>query len=145
VKGLALDIGKRLAETALASRSPAYRWLEKHRAEIFPVLAGQARPSWKALSETAALDGETFRPDALRKAWLRLEHDRARAEAARRQPDPPVVKPRKAAAPSPPVGRMLSAPDTATPDQDRPQIIEPGSRFRFTPAVDRAKPPKKES
>lgn len=140
------DVSQQLMDIALAARSPAYRWLEKHRSEILPILAGHTRPPWKALSEAAAQHGEVFKPDTLRKAWLRLDEDRKRAKEALRQPDPPVVKPRNAAAP-PVAARVIGrTPDSATAAEDeRPQIIEPGSRFRWNPPVDRAKPPKKES
>jgi hypothetical protein len=88
------DIGKRLAETTLNARSGAYRWLRRNHAEIAAVFATLTQPSWSALAATAAGDGEDFTPNALRKAWLRLERDLARLGAAEAQkPGQTVAQP----------------------------------------------------
>jgi hypothetical protein len=126
------DIGKRLADTTLNARSGVYRWLRRNHAEIAAVFATQSQPSWSALAETAAGEGEDFTPNALRKAWLRLERDLARLGAAEAQKPgqtvcQPAVVPETVASPPP----LTSPPEPSKTTTTDPHDDDNPYRFRF--------------
>jgi hypothetical protein len=108
---MAKRFSKLLAETVRENRSYWYRWVDQHSDEISEVFATQARPPWSALVKAATDSGavdENGRPptrEALRKAWLRLQQDRARrsgaAVAPRRQSAQPAPTPWQPAPPAP--------------------------------------------
>jgi transposase len=66
----------------VSARSDAYSWLRRN----YAALSAQQPPSWKALTKTAADEGIVATPNALRKAWLRLERDLAREAVTGRAP-----------------------------------------------------------
>jgi hypothetical protein len=78
------DVAKLFSARMLQNRSPIYRWLFEHYAEIAAEFRNQARPAWTALAETAAdagvLDkgGQLCSKDAVRMAWKQLERDLSR-------------------------------------------------------------------
>ena len=83
------NVGKILAVHALQGRSPLYRWLHAHHAEIAADMATRSRPAWEALAQTARdtgqLDANGNPPNrqSIRKAWHTLERDLNRQPAVR--------------------------------------------------------------
>src|SRR5689334_19431664 len=79
------DVAKSFSARVLKNRSPIYRWLFEHHAEIAAELRNQVRPAWTALAETAAdagvldKDGRPYSKDAVRMAWKQLERDLSRS------------------------------------------------------------------
>lgn len=116
----------RFIEKALGSRSGPYVWLRKNYAEIAAAFAAQARPSWTALAKAAADDGNLFTPDTLRKAWRRLERDRARAG---RKPEPTKPVPQATATAARPVAPTPAPTPGAATDAE-----EEWSRLGFRPS-----------
>lgn len=75
------EVGKRLARRTIEGRrSAAYRWLARHYDALQEQLTG-SRPPWKAAAETAREDNVVIGPDGMRKAWKRLQADKASATA----------------------------------------------------------------
>jgi hypothetical protein len=86
---MAQGVGKVLLEHALEARSPLYRWMHEHYAELAPVLA--SKPAWTALAKTAkdAGIGEPSK-QVVRATWQRVEKD---MKATRRASPAAVVSP----------------------------------------------------
>ena len=143
------------------TRSQLYWWMAEHHAELAAAKQAGRRVDWVSVTAELANLGisATDRKEPgkrvplttanVRRTWHRVDADvKAGVIVPRPETKPPAPPPAAAVArpaSPPPIARVLSTSDAAAPDEDRPQIIEPGSRFRWTPAVDRAKPPKKES
>jgi len=143
------------------TRSQLYWWMAEHHAELAAAKQAGRRVDWVSVTAELANLGisATDRKEPgkrvplttanVRRTWHRVDADvKAGVIVPRPETKPPAPPPAAAVArpaSPPPIARVLSTSDAAAPDEDRPLIIEPGSRFRWTPAVDRAKPPKKES
>ena len=121
---MAKKVAALLAENMRATRSALYLWLYENYDEIAPGL--RLRRSWQAVARTAKAAGIEG-PDnggpsrqAVRKAWARVELDRAAAAAAPSSPPRAVI---------PPPQRQ--------PDErrDKPD----GPRFTFSPAPDESR------
>jgi len=125
--------GKRLMETTLDARSDAYRWLRLNYAEISGVFSTQAQaPSWKALAKTAADDGLAFTPNALRKAWIRLERDLERegvAKGEKPEAGRPEAKPDDAVSPI----RQRPTEPPITEDDDDDFVLKAASGLIINP------------
>jgi hypothetical protein len=134
------NVGKMLAARTLQGRSPLYRWLHAHRAEIAAHMATQTRPAWEALAQTARdtgqLDSNGNPPNrhSIRKAWQTLERDLNRSQTIRH----PVVfttQPPVSVAPSAatvqPVPVTASATQASGAARSRPVFAV--ARFKPTP------------
>lgn len=123
-------VGKMLAARALQGRSPLYRWLHKHQAEIAAAMASQARPAWEALAQTARdtgqLDANGNPPNrhSIRKAWQTLQRDLNRQPVVR-TPVPPTLPP---VPPPAAAARPVQADSPA-----RPRNVFAVARFKPTP------------
>lgn len=127
-----------------SSRSPLYRWMRQHHAELDRTFAA-VRPNWRALAaEFAALGildstGQPASPDRARKTWWRVRADirrtqRRRAAAVAVEPVLPVAS-AVAAGPSPPA----AAPPPGAPASFRPSFdpaegaFDPSPKFQLKP------------
>jgi hypothetical protein len=144
------SVGKILAVRALQGRSPLYRWLHAHHAEIAADMATRSRPAWEALAQTARdtgqLDANGNPPNrqSIRKAWHTLERDLNRQPAVRTsasfaQPARPAqpIQPAAVAAPAMPdrPAPVISPADVpAAPT--RPRHVFSVARFKPTPDKD---------
>jgi hypothetical protein len=135
------NVGKLLAARTLQGRSPLYRWLHAHHAEIAAHMATQVRPAWEALAQTARdtgqLDSNGNPPNrhSIRKAWQTLERDLNRTLTIRKpgvsttQPpvSSPVAPPASAVQPGPVTSPAMQA-SVAT----RPRPVFAVARFKPT-------------
>jgi hypothetical protein len=136
------NVGKMLAARTLQGRSPLYRWLHAHHAEIAAHMANQARPAWEALAQTARdigqLDSNGNPPNrhSIRKAWQTLERDLNRPLTTRK-PGEPTTQPPVGSPVAPSAGTVQPVPVTvpaapmATPARTRPVFAV--ARFKPTP------------
>jgi hypothetical protein len=138
------NVGKLLAARTLQGRSPLYRWLHAHHAEIAAHMATQARPAWEALAQTARdtgqLDSNGNPPNrhSIRKAWQTLERDLNRTLTIRKpgvsttqQPpvsSSPVAPPASGVQPGP-----VTSPATQASAATRPRPVFAVARFKPTP------------
>jgi hypothetical protein len=126
--GMARKFSALLASAVKENRSYWYRWVEQRHDEIAKVFATQARPPWSALVKAAVESGavdENGKPptrEALRKAFQRLEQDRARQSGSapprptRQTTQPaPDPQPSAASAPEPKPAPPVSADPTRPP------------------------------
>lgn len=136
---MAKRFSKLLAETVRENRSYWYRWVDQHADEISEVFATQARPPWSALvkaaTESGAVDEKGKPPtrEALRKAWQRLQQDRARSGATvaprgARQSAQPSPTSWQAASPAP-VAPAIQADPTRPPSGFSPVPVKLRSRL----------------
>ena len=152
---MARDLARMIRETALANRSPVYKWLEAHHAEI--VKAMGVRGFWNSLAAAATEAGVTITKAgkeapptvaALRSAWLRVVADKASRAAAPDKPEPPPARKERPATTAPAVSAESTSPsrparpDDIPSDDEPPRIIEPRSKFHLRPGEYRVKPPK---
>lgn len=114
------DVAKLFSARVLQNRSPIYRWLFEHHAEIAAEFRNQARPAWTALAETARdagvrdKDGQPYSKDAARMAWKQLEKDLSRTGQ-----DRPV-----GSSTTPPVTSQQTTPQTPIRPVPTPQPAE---------------------
>jgi hypothetical protein len=139
-------VGKMLAARTLQGRSPLYRWLHAHHAEITAHMATQARPAWEALAQTARdtgqLDSNGNPPNrhSIRKAWQTLERDLNRQPTIRK-PDAPTTLPPVSSPVSSPVASpaiavqpvQATGPATQASAPARPRPVFAVARFKPTP------------
>jgi len=147
------NVGKILAVHALQGRSPLYRWLHAHHAEIAADMATRSRPAWEALAQTARdtgqLDANGNPPNrqSIRKAWHTLERDLNRQPAVRTpassaQPARPVQsaradQPAAVAAPAmPDRPAPVIGPAKAPAAPARSRHVFSVARFKQTPDKD---------
>jgi hypothetical protein len=145
------NVGKILAVHALQGRSPLYRWLHQHHAEIAADMATRSRPAWEALAQTARdtgqLDANGNPPNrqSIRKAWHTLERDLNRQPAVRTPalPARPIQSAQpiqSAAAAAAPVMPVRPAPVIGLADAPaasaRPRNVFSVARFKQTPDKD---------
>jgi hypothetical protein len=135
------NIGKLLAARTLQGRSPLYRWLYAHHAEIAAHMAAQARPAWEALAQTARdtgqLDSNGNPPNrhSIRKAWQTLERDLNRPPTIRKS-GAPTTQPPVSSPVAPPASAVQSVPVTgpaAPTDPARTRPVFAVARFKPTP------------
>jgi hypothetical protein len=129
------SVGRIFAARALQGRSPLYRWLHEHHAEIAAVLAAQVRPGWQALAATAAeagvrtADGHAPSRHLTRKTWKLVE--RAMAKSGQPQPAPAVPAVHPAVAERQPVLMrspvLPGEPNTPPPPAKRRFDIKPAT------------------
>jgi hypothetical protein len=144
------NVGKILAVHALQGRSPLYRWLHAHHAEIAADMATRSRPAWEALAQTARdtgqLDANGNPPNrqSIRKAWHTLERDLNRQPAVR-TPATPARPVHSARADQPAAVAAPAMPDRPAPvigpaeapaASTRPRHVFSVARFKPTPDKD---------
>lgn len=135
------NVGKMLAARTLQGRSPLYRWLHAHHAEIAAHMATQARPAWEALAQTARdtgqLDSNGNPPNrhSIRKAWQTLERDLNRSPTPRK-PGAPTTRAPVSSPVAPPASAVQSVPVTSPAAPTAPARTRPVfavARFKPTP------------